>query len=155
MTTLERTKLTLKGVAELAGLEGKHLGYSRWLIIDQHMIDMFSDATGDHQWIHSDPKRAKAEGPFGGTIAQGYLTLSLFPILLWEILEVEGATVLNYGIDKLRFTGVVPEGSRVRLGVTVTKVATTPKGATVSFAAVVEVEGIERPALVAEILLRY
>src|SRR5579875_1338926 len=95
---------------------GRHLGYSDYLLVDQERIDRFADATGDHQWIHVDPERA-ASGPFGTTIAHGYLTLSLVPLLLAQVLRVEGVAFgLNYGSNKVRFPAPVPAGSEVRLG---------------------------------------
>ena len=107
---------TVHGIEEFHSLVGKHLGYSDWLVIDQDRVNLFADATGDHQWIHVDPERAKA-GPFGGPIAHGYLTLSLVPVLLDEVLTVEGITFgVNYGCNKVRFPSPVPVGSALRLG---------------------------------------
>ena len=102
--------------AELKASEGKHLGYSDWLEITQDRIDKFADATGDHQWIHVDPERAK-KGPFGACIAHGYLTQSLVNMFLPQIVEVRGISMgVNYGADKLRFPAPVPVGSRIRGG---------------------------------------
>ncbi len=99
---------------ELRAAVGQELGVSDWLEVDQKRIDLFADATGDHQWIHVDPERA-AEGPFGSTIAHGYLTLSLLPALVPQILRVEGVRMgVNYGTDKVRFPAPVPVGSRLR-----------------------------------------
>ena len=104
---------TFENPAQLASAVGQHLGYSDWVAITQERIDKFADATGDHQWIHTDPKRAKA-GPFGTTIAHGYLTQSLVNLFLPEIMEVRGASMgINYGADKLRFVSPVPAGSDV------------------------------------------
>ena len=102
--------------AELLPAVGQHLGFSDWLLIDQQRIDLFADATGDHQWIHVDPERA-ASGPFGKTIAHGYLTLSLANLFLPEIMEVNNVSMgVNYGCEKVRFPAPVPVGSRVRGG---------------------------------------
>src|SRR4029078_9763954 len=103
-------------LADLPGMGGKHLGFGEWETIDQEKINRFADATGDHQWIHIDTERAKA-GPFGTTIAHGYMTLSLVPIFVFQLLKVEGAKlVVNYGLNKARFPAPVPAGSRVRMG---------------------------------------
>ena len=108
MTTVFKTP------AELSAAEGKHLGYSDWIEITQDRIDKFADATGDHQWIHVDPERAK-DGPFGACIAHGYLTQSLVNMFLPQIVEVRGISMgVNYGADKLRFPAPVPVGSRIR-----------------------------------------
>ena len=110
---------TVQGIEKFHGLVGQHLGYSEWHRIDQDQINLFAEATGDHQWIHVDPERAKG-GPFGATIAHGYLTLSLAPVLLGEVLVVEGASMgVNYGCNKVRFPSPVPVDSNLRLGVAV------------------------------------
>src|SRR5436190_6917801 len=102
------------GLDELREAKGQQLGASDWVSIDQDRVDKFAEATGDHQWIHVDPERA-AEGPFGGTVAHGYLTLSMLPMLLAEVVSVSDALMgLNYGTEKIRFTAPVPVGSRVR-----------------------------------------
>src|SRR5437764_4486557 len=107
---------TIKGADELKSRVGDHLGYSDWHEVTQEQVNQFADATGDHQWIHVDPERAK-DGPFGTTIAHGYLTMSLAPMLLSEVWRVEGMKMgLNYGINKLRFPSPVPVGSKVRVG---------------------------------------
>ena len=143
-------------LAELGEHAGKHLGYSAWHEVTQDQVNLFADATGDHQWIHVDEERAKA-GPFGRPIAHGYLTLSLGPVLLWEVLHVEGASlVVNYGLGKARFPAPVPVGSRVRLGVELAAVDPLPEGAAqATLAATFELEGSPKPCCVAEILLRY
>src|SRR5689334_13499096 len=106
---------TVSGLAELAALTGRDLGASDWLSIEQDRVDRFADATGDHQWIHVDPERAKA-GPFGTTIAHGYLTLSLVIPLWTELLTIDGiGMAVNYGLNKVRFPAPVPVGSRIRL----------------------------------------
>ena len=142
-------------VDEFHTVAGKHLGYSDWLVVDQDRVNQFADATGDRQWIHIDPERAKA-GPFGGPIAHGYLTLSLVPVLLDDVLTVEGITTgLNYGCNKVRFTALVPVGSAIRLGVTVASVDDVPDGIQVAYDAVVEVRDAPKPACVAQIIYRY
>ena len=134
----------------LAGLTGEELGTSDWLEIDQDRVDRFADATGDHQWIHVDVERAAA-GPFGGTIAHGYLTLSLIPMLGAQVfgLETPGAK-LNYGVNKVRFPSPLPVGSRIRAHVKVVDVADVPAGKQVTFGWAIEIEGGTKPACVAE-----
>ena len=106
-----------EGMAQLEAAIGTHIGYSDWLEITQERVDAFADATGDHQWIHVDRARA-AEGPYGATIAHGYLTLSLLPVLSAEVLDIRGCEMMiNYGLEKLRFPAAVPVGSRVRAGI--------------------------------------
>ena len=141
-------------VADLPSLEGRELGASSWLEVTQQRIDTFADATGDHQYIHVDPERAK-DGPFGTTIAHGFLTLSLFVPLWSEILEVRDAsTFVNYGLDKVRFTSPVPAGSSVRLVATMRKVAEVQGGYQIHVDAGMEIEGQERPAVVIESISR-
>jgi acyl dehydratase len=140
---------------ELKGLVGEAIGTSPWLTVDQRRIDGFAEATGDHQWIHVDPERAK-EGPFGSTIAHGFLTLSLIPGLAWEVYTIEGARLsVNYGLNKLRFITPVKVGSRVRAHLTVASVEDVPGDALqVAMNVTIELEGAEKPAAVAETLTR-
>jgi acyl dehydratase len=142
-------------MAELPSLSGTAIGTSDWIEISQERIDLFARATDDHQWIHVDPKRA-ADGPFGGTIAHGFLTLSLFIPLWSSLLEVSDATTLvNYGLDKVRFTSPVRAGSRVRLTATLTRVDEVPKGGyQLGVSGTIEIEGQERPAVVIEFISR-
>ncbi len=141
-------------VAELPSLEGKELGASSWLDVSQERINTFADATGDHQYIHVDPERAK-DGPFGGTVAHGFLTLSLFVPLWQEILEIsDSSAVVNYGLDKVRFTSPVPAGSRVRLSATLRIVAEVKGGYQLHVDGLIEIEGQERPAVVLESITR-
>lgn len=136
------------GVAELERAVGTHLGYSEWHTVDQAQIDSFADATGDYQWIHVDPAKA-AQGPFGTTIAHGYLTLSLVPMLVWQVYTVEGVSMsVNYGANKLRFPDPVPVGSAIRAGVEL--VSVTPGGAGYHVVARVTIErqGGHKPACV-------
>jgi acyl dehydratase len=145
-----------KTPAELESAVGKPLGHSDWLEITQERIDLFAEATGDHQWIHVDPERAK-DGPFGSTIAHGYLTQSLVNMFLPQIVEVQGISMgVNYGADKLRFPAPVPVGSRVRgaaelIGVTQAK----DGGYQATIRVTVEIEGGERPACVIDTISRY
>jgi acyl dehydratase len=135
---------------EVSAAVGEQLGTSDWVLIDQDRVDRFADATGDHPWIHVDVERAKA-GPFGGTIAHGYLTLSLVPWLGSQVfgLETPGAK-LNYGVNKVRFPSPVPVGSRVRAHVSVADVTDLPTGKQMTLRFVVEIEGSDKPACVAE-----
>ncbi|MFD0418193.1 MaoC family dehydratase [Streptomyces sp. NPDC127108] len=141
---------------ELRAAVGEQLGHSDWLAVDQKRIDLFADATGDHQWIHVDPERAAA-GPFGTTIAHGYLTLSLLPVLVPQVLRVEGMKMgLNYGTNKVRFPSPVPVGSRVRGTAVLTSVEETKDGGVqVTAAVTVEREDGDKPACVAESVSRY
>ena len=130
---------------------GEKVGTSEWLTVDQAMIDKFADATGDHQWIHVDVERAKREMPGGKTIAHGYLTLSLVAGLAHQTHDIRHRSRgINYGSDRLRFTSPVPSGSRVRLHQTLTKVEDIEGGVRLTFDTQMEVEGQDRPALVAE-----
>lgn len=121
-----------------------------WRVVDQERIDLFADATDDHQWIHVDPDRAAAESPFGGPVAHGFLTLALVPALTAGLLDVGGtAMVVNYGLDRVRFLQPVLAGSRVRATTVVESAEPTPQGVRVSSTVTVEIEGAPRPALVA------
>jgi acyl dehydratase len=140
----------LDNLDELAGISGEELGTSDWLELDQDRVNRFADATGDHQWIHVDVERA-ATGPFGGTIAHGYLTLSLVPFLGSQVfsLETPGAK-LNYGVNKVRFPSPVRVGSRIRDRVTMGDVTDLPAGKQLTLRHVIEIEGMDKPACVAE-----
>jgi acyl dehydratase len=152
MSTSDATAIAL---ADLPGMVGKHLGHSVWHTIDQEQINRFADATGDHQWIHVDAERAKS-GPFGTTIGHGYLTLSLAPVFIFQILRVEGAKlVVNYGLNKVRFPAPVPSGSRVRMGAEIGAVEPVAGALQLTLNATFEIEGQPKPACVAEILFRY
>ena len=142
-------------VADLAALAGQPLGTSSWRQVTQADVNGFADATGDDQWIHVDPERA-AGGPFGHTVAHGFLTLGMFTGMLYELLEVTGAAlILNYGVNKVRFPAPVPTGSRVRGHIDVAAVDEVPGGVQVTFRATVEVESNPKPACAAEVLFRY
>ncbi|MBC7295652.1 MAG: MaoC family dehydratase [Dietzia sp.] len=138
------------GLEQLEAELGRHVGYSDWMEITQERIDAFADATGDHQWIHVDPVRA-AQGPYGATIAHGYLTLSLLPVLGAEVMEIRGfRMMINYGVDKVRFPAPVPVGSRIRAGIELTSLQRRSSGVQLGSLVTVEVEGSDRPAVVAE-----
>lgn len=140
---------------ELRAGVGEQLGHSDWLEIDQKRIDLFAEATGDHQWIHVDPERA-ASGPFGTTIAHGYLTLSLLPALVPQILRVENVKMgINYGTNKVRFPSPVPVGSRLRASAVLKDVSDAGEGVQITMLVTVEREGGGKPACVAESVSRY
>ncbi|MFJ4716986.1 MaoC family dehydratase [Streptomyces sp. NPDC088785] len=144
-----------KDVDELKGAVGEQLGHSDWVEIEQSRIDRFAEATGDHQWIHVDPERAKA-GPFGTTIAHGYLTLSLLPLFGPQLIAVEGVKMgVNYGTNKVRFPAPVPVGSRLRATGRITSVDDVAGGVQVSVAFTVERDGGDKPVCVAESVSRY
>jgi acyl dehydratase len=150
--------LTVEYPKDLKQHIGTELGPSEWITVDQTMIDKFADATGDHQWIHVDVERAKREMPGGKTIAHGYLTLSLVPRMAATLIEVtKRSRGINYGSNKVRFTSPVPAGARIRLRQRILAVdEVAGNGVRVTTEATVEVEGQDRPALVAEIMgLRY
>ncbi len=141
--------------ADLLGAVGQHLGYSDWLQIDQERIDQFADATGDHQWIHVDPVKA-AEGPFGSTIAHGYLTLSLANMFLPQIMQVNNTSMgVNYGCEKVRFPAAVPVGSKVRGGGEVISAEEVKGGVQVVVRMTIEIEGGDRPACVIDTISRF
>jgi len=146
---------TIDGIDGLKACVGQHLGYSDYVEITQERVNLFAEATGDHQWIHVDVERA-ATGPFGGPIAHGSLTLSLGPVLLPEILQVSGVTMgVNYGTNKVRFPSPVPVGAKLRLGATLAGVEDVTGGAQLTIALVFEMEGAPKPACVAEVVYRY
>jgi acyl dehydratase len=148
---------TVTGIPELLGLDAGNpdLGHSSWLTVDQKRVDTFADATDDHQWIHVDPERA-ATGPFGGTIAHGYLTLSLLIPLWSELLTVEGvAMAVNYGLNKVRFPAPVPVGSRIRVHGAIVSVTEVKGGAEIVVDLTVEIEGRDKPACVAQAVYRF
>src|SRR5437763_2584770 len=146
---------TVDGVEGVQGLVGQHLGWSDWVTVTQEQVNQFAEATGDHQWIHVDPERAKS-GPFGGPLAHGYLTLSMAPGLLHEVLIIEGFSMgVNYGINKLRFPAPVPVGKRLRVGATLKAADDVAGGVQPTLELRFEVEGQEKPACIAEVVYRY
>lgn len=142
--------------SDLVAAQGEELGTSDWVTITQDAVNLFADATGDHQWIHVDPEKAAA-GPFGGTIAHGFMTLSLLPVLMHNIYSVEGIKLaINYGLNKVRFPAPVLVGAKVRGTSTLTKVEDLGDGALqLTVTTTVEIEGGSKPACVAESILRY
>ena len=146
----------IESLEALKTLVGEHLGYSEYMTIDQDRVQLFADATGDQQWIHTDPERAKAQSPFGGPIAHGYLTLSLGPGLLPQIFSVGGVAMgVNYGANKVRFMAPVPVGAKLRAGVKVLAVDDIAGGAQVTIETTFETEGSSKPSCVAEVIFRY
>jgi acyl dehydratase len=147
-TTFDNPQALLQAV-------GQHLGYSDWLLIEQERINLFADATGDHQWIHVDPARA-ADGPFGKTIAHGYLTLSLANLFLPEIMQVNNVSMgVNYGCEKVRFPAPVPVGSRVRGGGEVISAEEVKGGVQVVVRITIEIDGSDRPGCVIDTISRF
>ncbi|MGA7835563.1 MAG: MaoC family dehydratase [Acidimicrobiales bacterium] len=145
----------VNSIEDLSALVGTHLGYSDFHTVTQEQVNLFADATGDHQWIHVDPERA-ATGPFGRTIAHGYLTLSLVPVLLAGVLHVDGVAMgVNYGTNKVRFTAPVPVGSDIRAGATLASVDEVNGGVQVVLDVTVEVRDAPKPSCVAQVVFRY
>jgi acyl dehydratase len=146
---------TVNGIEGLKAKVGQHLGFSDWVQVTQEQVNMFADATGDHQWIHVDPERAKS-GPFGGPIAHGYLTLSLLIPMWSQVLTVTDSTMsVNYGLNKVRFPAPVPVGSKVRLTATLADVEEIKGGYQLTVSAVIERENGDKPVCVAEPVLRF
>jgi acyl dehydratase len=141
---------------ELRGMVGQELGMSDWLAITQERINRFADATGDHQWIHTDPQRAQRESPYGTTIAHGFLSLSLLSYLVGQAVRVGGARMaINYGLNRVRFPAPLPAGSRIRARCALHAVEDIEGGVQATFSVVVEVEGGSKPCCVAEWLTRH
>jgi acyl dehydratase len=146
---------TTVAYTDVAGLAGTDLGYTAWTEITQEQVNTFADATGDHQWIHTDPERAK-DGPFGGAIAHGFLTLSLAVTFWTELFDVEGvSTKVNYGLDKVRFVSPVKVGSRVRMTAVIAEVTEVAGGYQFVVDQTIEIEGGTKPAVVARGLYRF
>ena len=151
----QMAQTVVEGIEGVQGLVGQHMGYSEWVTITQEQVNQFAEATGDHQWIHVDPERAKAESPFGGPIAHGYLTLSLVPGLLPEIVDMQGFRMgVNYGTEKVRFPSPVPVGARVRAGATLAAATPFDGGIQVNIDVTIEIEGGSKPAMVATVVYR-
>ena len=147
---------TTTTMADLLGLIGTELGASDWHEVTQEHVNQFAEATGDHQWIHVDVERAKAESPFGGPIAHGYLTLSLLAPLSAQVLLVTDTVMgVNYGLNKVRFPSPVPVGARVRLSATLKEVQEFAGGLQLTLSAVIEREGGDKPVCIAEPVYRY
>ena len=148
-------KTIIKDHADLKAHVGQHLGYSEYETITQEQVQKFADATGDHQWIHLDVERAKT-GPFGRTIAHGYLTLSLTPVFIGQIWHIEGVKMgVNYGANKVRFMSPVPVGSKLRAGAKLNGVEDVAGGAQVVLEVTFECEGATKPSCVAELIFRH
>ncbi|AEF38179.1 MAG: MaoC family dehydratase [Mycolicibacter algericus] len=147
---------TFESIEELAACQGEPIGQSEWVTITQEAVNLFADATGDHQWIHVDPERA-ADGPFGTTIAHGYLTLAMLPKLMAQISRLEGVKLaINYGLNKVRFPAPVPVGSKIRAETSVVEVTDVGGGAQqVTYSTTVSIDGSAKPACVAESVVRY
>ncbi|GFG87182.1 MaoC family dehydratase [Mycolicibacter algericus] len=147
---------TFESIEELAACQGEPIGHSEWVTITQEAVNLFADATGDHQWIHVDPERA-ADGPFGTTIAHGYLTLAMLPKLMAQISRLEGVKLaINYGLNKVRFPAPVPVGSKIRAETSVVEVTDVGGGAQqVTYSTTVSIDGRAKPACVAESVVRY
>ena len=147
---------TFEHLDELRAAVGTHLGWTDWLAITQDRVELFADATGDHQWIHVDVERARAESPFGGPIAHGYLTLALSNLFLPQLIAVPAASAgVNYGTGKVRFPAPVPVGSRVRGGAEISAVEEIAGGLQTTITITIEVEGSPKPACVIESLSRW
>jgi len=145
----------VESIADLAAFVGTHLGYSDYHVVTQDAVDQFADATGDHQWIHVDPVRA-AQGPFGATIAHGYFTLALAPVLLGSLLQVKGVTMgVNYGTNKVRFPAPVLVGAAVRAGATLVSFDEFDGGAQIVLDVTLEVRDAVKPSCVAQLVARY
>jgi acyl dehydratase len=146
---------TAEGIEGVQRLVGQQLGHSDWVEVTQEMVNRFADATGDHQWIHVNPERAAKESPFGGPIAHGYLTLSLLPSLVPQIVEITGFRMgVNYGTEKVRFPAPVPVGSRVRAAATLESATPFDGGVQMNLGVTVEIEGGSKPAMVATVVYR-
>lgn len=145
----------IKDQADLMAHVGQHLGFSDYITVTQEQVQLFADATGDHQWIHLDVERAKS-GPFGQTIAHGYLTLSLAPVLLGKVWAVEGVKMgVNYGTNKVRFMAPVPVGAKLRVGASLASAEEIAGGVQVTVQATFECEGATKPSCVADLIFRY
>jgi acyl dehydratase len=153
MSSTESQGLTTD-IAGLQELVGRHAGYTEWQPMEQTRVDLFADATDDHQYIHVDPERAK-ESPFGGTIAHGYLTLALVAPVLGRLIRVtDSSTGVNYGLDRVRFPAPLPVGARWRGGAEIVEVTEVGGGVQLMARVTIEVEGSERPAMVADAIVR-
>jgi acyl dehydratase len=147
---------TTTTLAELPSYVGKELGTSDWVEVTQERVNLFADATGDHQWIHVDVERANRESPFGGPIAHGYLTLSLLIPMWSQVLTVtDVAMAVNYGLNKVRFPAPVPVGSKVRLTATLKDVEEIKGGYQLTAAAAIERDGGDKPVCIAELVVRF
>ena len=148
--------VVLHGVEEVRAAVDRHFGYSDWLEVTQERVNLFAEATGDHQWIHVDVERAKRESPYGGPIAHGYLSLSLSNMLVPTVIRFDGFSMaINYGVDRVRFPAAVPVGARIRAGVELAEVSEVSGGIQTLMRITMEVEGSEKPACVIDSLARW
>jgi acyl dehydratase len=148
--------VTVVDLSDLGGLVGREVATSDWLEVTQDRINTFADATADHQWIHVDPERARAETPFGATIAHGFLTLSLLSALMRDAVTVDGPRMtLNYGLNRVRFVSPVPSGSRIRARVALASIEDKGDSIQATWSITIEREGADKPAVAAEWIVRY
>jgi acyl dehydratase len=146
----------IDNIEALPALVGRELATSDWFTVEQSRIQTFADATGDQQWIHVDPERARRESPFGAAVAHGYLTLSMLPAMIESCLRVDGiAMAVNYGLDRVRFAAPVPAGGRIRARIVLERLTPFPGGVQAHLAASIELEGSDKPACIASQLVRY
>jgi acyl dehydratase len=146
----------IRSLADAKALEGAEIGVSNWILIDQERINKFADATDDHQWIHTDPERCAREFPLGTTCAHGYLTISLIPALIEDIVVVEGVErIINFGINKARFRSMVPSGSQVRMRTTMKSAKKRAGALQAIMECAIEMEGQMRPVASAEVIVMY
>jgi acyl dehydratase len=148
--------VTVVNLADLGELVGREVATSDWLVVTQDRIDAFADATGDHQWIHVDSERARTDTPFGATIAHGFLTLSLLSAMMRDAVTVNGPRMtLNYGLNRVRFVSPVPSGSRVRARIALGRIEDLGDSIQATWSVTVDREGGDKPAMVAEWIVRY
>ncbi|MBI4619222.1 MAG: MaoC family dehydratase [Desulfobacterales bacterium] len=149
-------KRTIEDLEELKTMVGQEIGVSDWIKVTQERVNTFAEATGDHQWIHVDPERAKKESPYGGPIAHGYLTMSLAPYFLQQIMEIKKKRMgVNYGLNKVRFPAPVPVGGKLRMKAEVAEIEEIKGGIQIVIKMTFEVEGQEKPCCIAEAIYRY
>ena len=145
----------IESLTDLEPLVGTEVAVSGWIVVDQDRIDRFADASGDHQWIHVDAERARRDSPFGGTVAHGYLTLSLLPVLMERSLALRKVRLaLNYGVNKVRFPAPLPAGSRMRARFVLMALAGLDDGTQLTWQVTIEREGGDKPVCVAEVVVR-
>jgi len=149
-------KRIIEDLEELKTMVGQEIGVSDWIKVTQERVNTFAEATGDHQWIHVDPERAKKESPYGGPIAHGYLTMSLAPYFLQQIMEIKKKRMgVNYGLNKVRFPAPVPVGGKLRMKAEVAEIEEIKGGIQIVIKMTFEVEGQEKPCCIAEAIYRY
>ena len=149
-------KVTIESIEDLKAFVGKEVGVSDWHLVTQEEVNLFGKATGDDQWIHTDPQKAKKESPYGQTIAHGYFTISLAPMFRAQVVEIKGAKMtINYGLNKLRFPAPLPVGKKVRMRAGLISADDVKSGVQTIWKLTFEVEGQEKPACVAEAVYRY